>query len=241
MIRIIPYISIAQGKVVKNTLANIGNTIYPIDPITLAETFALKSFDTLFLTDLDGAREDAHFNISLLQLIKSFSGLHVNFSGGIRSDDAIDYVFENNADSITSASIPVLYPDLFTSWLISYGRDRIILGADVLDEHIVTKGRQQNTGIKAADLIAYFADRGLKYVKLTDIGKAGALEGPNFDLIVKLRTQFPHLHFLYAGGVHNVDDIYLLNELGVSGVIIAKAFYEDLISIDKLAAINKGN
>jgi phosphoribosylformimino-5-aminoimidazole carboxamide ribotide isomerase len=109
---------------------------------------------------------------------------------------------------------------------------------DVLDGKILTKGRLNDTGIKVADFISYFADRGIKYVKLTDVAKDGALEGPNFGLIAELRKQFPHIHFLSSGGIRHTQDIYELESLGVAGVIIARAFYEDLVSIDDLVALN---
>jgi phosphoribosylformimino-5-aminoimidazole carboxamide ribotide isomerase len=238
MIRIIPSISVSEGKVVKKSHQELGNIIYPIDPVTLAETFAEHGFDSIFLTDLDGAMEEANFHIELLQLIKSFSGCHVNFSGGIRTDESAQYIFENKADSITTASLAVHHPEIIASWLISYGPERIFLGADVLDGKILTKGRLNDTGIKVADFISYFADRGIKYVKLTDVAKDGALEGPNFGLIAELRKQFPHIHFLSSGGIRHTQDIYELESLGVAGVIIARAFYEDLVSIDDLVALN---
>jgi phosphoribosylformimino-5-aminoimidazole carboxamide ribotide isomerase len=92
----------------------------------------------------------------------------------------------------------------------------------------------QNTDIDILEHIGYFYDRGLKYVKTTDISKEGSLAGPAFDLYESILKKFPEIKVLASGGVRSVDDIKRLNDMGVFAVIFGKAYYEGNISLKDL-------
>jgi phosphoribosylformimino-5-aminoimidazole carboxamide ribotide isomerase len=47
------------------------------------------------------------------------------------------------------------------------------------------------------------------------------------------------LNFIASGGVSNIQDVLELKKIGCSGVIIGKAIYENLISIEDLQIINQ--
>ena len=108
------------------------------------------------------------------------------------------------------------------------------LGADSMDGKIAIKGWIKKTQIDLFEHIRYFYDRGLKYVKTTDISRNGLLEGPSFDLYKKIIDSFPGIQVLACGGVRNFDDIEELNKIGVFAVIIGKAFYEGKITLDEV-------
>ena len=76
------------------------------------------------------------------------------------------------------------------------------------------------------DHISYFYNRGLKYVKTTDIDKEGLMSGPTFELYQDIIDTFDGIKVLASGGVRTTDDIVKLNEMGVFAVIIGKALYE---------------
>jgi phosphoribosylformimino-5-aminoimidazole carboxamide ribotide isomerase len=42
------------------------------------------------------------------------------------------------------------------------------------------------------------------------------------------------LNLIASGGVTSIEDLYALDEVGCSGVIIGKAIYENKISIEQL-------
>jgi len=71
-------------------------------------------------------------------------------------------------------------------------------------------------------------------VKCTDIVKDGQLAGPSFDLYKKILHKFPDLKLFASGGIRSVDDIEKLQDLGVYGVIFAKAYYEGKIELKNL-------
>src|SRR5690606_23918693 len=127
--------------------------------------------------------------------------------------------------------------ELFASWIISYGREKMTLGADVVNresKELLFRGWQRKSTITLFDHLEFFYTKGLKYVKSTDVSRDGVLEGPAFDYYQDIRTKFPDLCVLASGGVRGVDDIKRLNEMGVFAVIFGKAYYEGILSLKDL-------
>lgn len=232
MIKIIPSISVMKGKVVRVQKADFTRlTEYDINPLDVAKKFEDHGIDQIHMVDLEGARRGHPVNYGVLETIAGYTNLKIDFSGGISTDGDISKAYEYGASYITAASIAVSRRELFSSWIISYGREKITLGADSLDRKIAIRGWQKDTNIDVLDHIGYFYDRGLKYVKTTDIAKDGDLQGPSFDLYKELLNKYPSLCVLASGGVSSVDDIEKLNDMGVWGVIFNKAYYEQKISL----------
>jgi len=235
MIQIIPSIAILNGKVVRLIRGDYSAEMeYNESPLDLAKNYEAHGIEVVHLVDLDGAQRGAPLNYHILEMIAGHTSLKVDFTGGIHTDGDIGKAYEYGATYITAASIAATNPNLFASWIISYGRERITLGADSLKNKIAIRGWQKNTSIDLFEHIDYFYSRGLKYVKTTDISRDGVLEGPNFDLYCEIMKTFPGICVLASGGVKNMEDVEKLNEIGVFAVIIGRAFYEGRIKLKEL-------
>jgi len=235
MIQIIPSIAIKDGKIIRVEGAKISEAkIYDESPIDVASKLEDHGIKVVHLVDLDGAHKGSPVNYHILEALNGYTDLELDFTGGINTDGDISKAFEYGADYITAASVAVENKELFASWIISYGREKMTLGADALNGKIAYKGWMQNTDIDILEHIGYFYDRGLKYVKTTDISKEGSLAGPAFDLYESILKKFPEIKVLASGGVRNVDDIKRLNDMGIFAVIFGKAYYEGNISLKDL-------
>lgn len=235
MIQIIPSISVINGKTTRLTQGDFLNEkVYETSPVDVAKTFEDYGVKQIHLVDLDGARTGSPVNYGVLEIIAGHTELKVDFTGGINTDGDISKAYEYGASYITAASVAVNRKEQFASWIISYGRENITLGADALNGKIYIKGWQKNTSIDLFEHIDYFYSRGLKYVKTTDISKDGALEGPSFELYQEILERFPGICVLASGGVRSVADIEKLQEIGVWGVIFGKAYYEGRIKMEDL-------
>lgn len=235
MIKIIPSISIINGKCARIAQGDFSKEML-IDesPVDLARKFEDHGIKILHLVDLDGARRGSPVNYHVLEAIAGHTNLEIDFTGGIHTDGDISKAYEYGAKYITAASVAVLRRELFASWIVSYGREKIALGADSLNNKIAIKGWQKGTEVDLFEHIDYFYSRGLKYVKTTDIARDGILEGPAFDLYDNILKTFPNLSLLASGGVRSVDDIEKLNDMGVFGVIFGRAYYEGKIKLKEL-------
>ncbi|BDD07683.1 1-(5-phosphoribosyl)-5-[(5-phosphoribosylamino) methylideneamino] imidazole-4-carboxamide isomerase [Fulvitalea axinellae] len=235
MIEIIPSISVLDGKVVRLTQGDYEKAkVYNHSIIDLGKIFEDHGIHKIHLVDLDGAREGEPKNENSILTLKAYSSLEINSAGGILTDGAAAKAFECGASSITVGQAAIVQPKLFEGWLMSYGRERVCLAADSANGKIYTRGWQKETDIDMIEHIRHFYDRGLKYVKSTDICKDGLLEGPNFEMYKKILKEFPDIYIYSSGGVRSTDDIKKLSDIGVKGVIIGKALYEDKITLKEM-------
>ncbi len=238
MIQVIPSIAIRKGKVVKMRKGDpASEKAYDENPLDLAKRFQDSGIETIHLVDLDGAEKGTPKNYHVLEAIAAYTDLKIDFTGGISTDGDIGKAFEYGAAYITVASIAVTNPELFSSWLVSYGREKVTLGADVTDissKRIAFRSWLKKSDITLHEHIQQFYDGGLKYVKSTDVSRDGVLEGPAFSYYEEIRKKFPDLHILASGGVRGVDDIKRLDEMGLYAVIFGKAYYEGILSLKEL-------
>lgn len=235
MIQIIPSIWIREGRCVRVKQGDFSKEeVYEESPLDLARKFEDHGIKIIHLVDLDGARRGSPVNYHTLENIAGHTSLKIDFAGGVNTDGDISKAFEYGAKYVTAATVAVKNPEQFSSWIISYGRERLTLGADALNGRIAIRGWQKKTPIDLFKHIDYFYSRGLKYVKTTDISKDGQLEGPSFELYEEIIRRFPDIQLLASGGVRSTEDIDRLHELGVYSVIFGKALMEEKIKLSDL-------
>ncbi len=235
MIQIIPAIDIIDGKCVRLTQGDFSQkTEYKGYPVDVAKAYQDAGLKRLHVVDLDGARQKRVVNYKTLEKIASQTRLHIDFGGGIQSDEDIRIAFDCGAAQITGGSIAVKQPDLFEQWLKTYGTERIILGADAKNEKIAVSGWEETSQLWIYDFLEKYVVKGVKYTISTDVAKDGLLQGPSFDLYRQVQDRVPSLHVIASGGVSSLDDIYKLDEMKLYGVIVGKAIYEGRITLEDL-------
>ena len=131
---------------------------------------------------------------------------------------------------MTGGSIAVKNPSQFLNWLETYGADKIILGADCLDQKIAIQGWQEESDKEVLAFIKDYVTKGISYVICTDIAKDGMLQGPSFDLYETILSTVNPVKLIASGGISTFDELPKLADLGCEGVIIGKAIYEGNIS-----------
>ncbi len=235
MSRIIPAIDLIEGKCVRLTQGDyLQKKSYHENPLDVALKFQDHGIHYLHLVDLDGAKQKKVVNYKVLETIASKTSLQVDFGGGVQSDDDLRIVFECGAKQVTGGSIAVKDKALFKSWFERHGGEKIILGTDVKDKKIAIHGWQETSSIWLFDLIEEYEEVGLRYTITTDVAKDGMLQGPNLDLYKEMKDKHPVLRIIASGGVTSMADVEKLAEIGVDGIIIGKAIYEETIRLRDL-------
>jgi phosphoribosylformimino-5-aminoimidazole carboxamide ribotide isomerase len=238
-IEIIPAIDIMHGKCVRLTQGDYASQkIYNEHPLEVARQFEDAGLKRLHLVDLDGAKEGRVKNWNVLEVIASKTSLRIDFGGGISTAKDLQIVFESGAILATVGSIAVKNEVLFREWMIQYGPEKFLLGADVRNEKISISGWQVDTEILIYDFIAQYKEAGIQQIFCTDITLDGTLKGPPLDLYKKILSRFPELYFIASGGIRSLDDIYKLEETGCKSAILGKAIYEGMITLKDLRHVN---
>ena len=206
------------------------------NPVEVAKEFAASGITFLHLVDLDGAKSNQIVNYRVLENIVNQTGLLVDFGGGLKSNKDLKIAFNSGANQITGGSIAVINEALFSSWIETYGADKIILGADCLNEKIAINGWLEDSELDVFDFIQKYQSKGIKSVICTDISKDGMLEGPSLNLYKKVLSK-SKINLIASGGVSNMRDLIQLKEIGCEGAIVGKAIYEGNITLKELSTL----
>ena len=239
--RIIPAIDIIDGKCVRLSKGDYNTKIiYNENPLEVAKEFEAHGIEYLHLVDLDGAKSSQIVNYKILEQIASKTKLKIDFGGGLKSDADLKIAFESGANQITGGSIAVKNRAIFEKWITEYGADKIILGADAMNEKVAISGWLEESKEEVIPFIQNYQQEGIQYVICTDISKDGMLEGPSFELYQRILNSDlsnraeSRLKLIASGGISTFDELPKLAELGCEGTIIGKAIYEGRISLKQL-------
>jgi len=232
---IIPAIDIIDGKCVRLTQGDYSQKkIYNEHPLEVAKEFEDAGLKRLHLVDLDGAKNGTVKNWKVLETISGKTSLIIDFGGGIKTEKDVQIVLDSGASLATVGSIAVKDEKEFIKWLVKFGADKFLLGADIKNEKITVAGWQETTDIWIYDLIEKYIQHGISQLFCTDVSKDGKLEGPAIDLYKNIIEKFPSLFFIASGGISSIKDLDDLQHAGCKGAIIGKAIYEGRIKMAEL-------
>ncbi len=236
---IIPAIDIINGKCVRLTKGDYAKQkIYNEDPVEVAKQFAGVGLKRLHIVDLDGAKAGTIMNLAVLENIAAAVNMIIDFGGGVKKITDVENILNAGATMVTIGSLAVKQPEVLEEWLMAFGANNFLIGADVLDEKIKISGWLEDGGINIFDFIGKLISLGVTNIFCTDISKDGMMQGPSIELYKKILAQHPEINLIASGGVSNTDDVIQLKEIGCAGVIIGKAIYENVVTLEDLAVLN---
>lgn len=233
--KIIPAIDLHEGKCVRLYKGDFDRvTHYSDQPLDIARTYAAMNVDDLHIVDLDGARTGSQQNARVVGRLCAETPLSVQLGGGIRQGDQVRQWLDNGVARCVIGSVAVTEPERVATWFEVFGADRIVLALDVtVDEAgpvLATHGWTRSSGLSLWELMDRYASIGAKHLLCTDIGRDGAMSGPNFELYAEIVRRYPDVRLQASGGVRNISDIEELREIGVPAAITGKALLDGKIS-----------
>jgi phosphoribosylformimino-5-aminoimidazole carboxamide ribotide isomerase len=72
---------------------------------------------------------------------------------------------------------------------------------------------------------------------LTNVNKDGTLQGPDLEFLHEA-CKINNINVISSGGISNIDDVIKVKQNNAYGVILGKALYENLISIEEAKKIS---
>ena len=237
---IIPAIDIIQGKCVRLTKGDYAQQIvYNDNPVEVAKQFEGAGIKRLHIVDLDGAKAGSIVNLKVLENVAAATDLVIDFGGGVKTIQDVSNIFNAGAAMVTIGSLAVKQPALLEEWLMEFGTEQFLIGADVLDGKIKISGWLEDGGINIFDFIGKMLSLGVTNIFCTDIAKDGVMEGPSVDLYKTILDQHPEIKLIASGGVSKIDDILVLDALGCTGAIVGKAIYEGKVPLNPLKDLSE--
>jgi phosphoribosylformimino-5-aminoimidazole carboxamide ribonucleotide (ProFAR) isomerase len=210
MIEVIPAVDVASGRV-----AQSGG-----DPIETALAWQARGATRLHLVDLDCAfgRGD---NRDLIDEVISRLDVPVQLSGGISSDEALDFALSTQAERIVLA---VVNPEWVIS-VVAHSANAIAVALDVRGDEVQPRG----TRVSAGGLDQLLPRIGARRYVVTDVERDGALAGPNLELLRRVRN-VTDAALIASGGIASQDDLVALDGLA-EAAIVGTALYSGAVAL----------
>ena len=238
--KIIPAIDLMDGKVVRLYKGNPKNkTIYSNNPIEIAKKWESSGADMLHVVDLD-ATLGIGKNTKIIQEISKNISIPLQIAGGLRSEEKISEVLDFASRAVIGTIAMQLkeseQENILGDFIQTFGNDRIVISIDHIDGKIVTHGWQTNTGIDLYAAANEFVKFGFSEFLTTNVSKDGTLEGPDLESLNRI-TQINNCNVIASGGISKIQDIEYVKKINPFGVILGKALYEGLVSIEEAKKI----
>jgi phosphoribosylformimino-5-aminoimidazole carboxamide ribotide isomerase len=238
--RLIPAIDLKAGRCVRLLHGDFGReTRYAAEPPALLEKYRGLGADWLHVVDLDGAKEGSLGNRAIIAQLAAQKAVKLQVGGGLRDTAVVWQMLDLGVARVVIGSMAVTAVNQVRGWLEQFGPERVTLAFDVrLDgggtPRIATHGWQRQSELSLWDAVANFADSRLEHVLCTDVGRDGALTGPNVDLYREAVRRHPQIQWQASGGIRDAHDLHALAGAGAAAAISGKALLEELIPVEDL-------
>jgi len=238
--KIIPAIDLMDGKVVRLYKGDPKNkTIYSDNPVEIAKKWESLGSDILHVVDLDATLGNGE-NLQTIKEISKNVSIPLQVAGGLRTEEKISEILTFASRAVIGTIAMQLkeseQDNILGDFIQTFGSERIVISIDHIDGKIVTHGWQNNTGIDLYDATNEFVKYGFTEFLTTNVSKDGTLEGPDIESLKKI-CQIEKCNVIASGGISKIQDIQDVNEINPFGVILGKALYEGLVSIEEAKKI----
>lgn len=236
---LIPAIDLLDGRCVRLMHGDFNEvTYYDTPPERLAGTYREHGAEWLHVVDLEASRDGEAADTSQLFKLLGSASQYVQTGGGVRNGGDIRARLDAGAARVVIGSLCALDTPRFLRWVREYGPERIVAAVDVaLDADNLpwprVRGWTEEAGMDLWTLLDRLVEGGLRHVLITDIGRDGALKGPNRPLYQETLARYPDLQLQASGGVSRVEDLVSLQEDGASATIVGKALLEGAFSVSQ--------
>lgn len=240
---IYPAVDILKGRAVRLKQGRADDVTEYGQPLQMAERWFNAGAQWLHVVDLDGAFEGTPANHGVIaQIARTLPKLQVQVGGGIRSMATIENLFDVGVQRIVLGTSAVNDPE-FTREALKHYRERIAIGIDARDGVAKVSGWTEDSKIGAIELARKLEGYGARLVIYTDISRDGVLVGPNTDSLIQM-IDGTGLNVIASGGVSKLDDVNTLMAIRrthhrLDGVIIGKALYEKLLTIEEALEVSR--
>ena len=235
--QILPAIDIKEGQAFRLFKGDFNQkTVVNPDVIGQSKIFAQAGIDFIHVVDLDGALDGRATNRDLIAKLKKESGLGVEVGGGIRTLEQIEDYLAVGIDRVIIGSMAVKNPDFVKAALEKFGSDKIVVGIDAKNGMVATEGWLETSNVDYISLAKAMEKIGVTLFVYTDVDRDGTLTGPNFEHYERLVAELTTAKVIASGGIAEQSDLVKLQEIGVAGTIVGKAYYNGNISLEELKA-----
>ncbi|ADL00352.1 1-(5-phosphoribosyl)-5-[(5-phosphoribosylamino)methylideneamino]imidazole-4-carboxamide isomerase [Brevundimonas subvibrioides] len=210
-------------------------TEYDTVPAARLAAFVAEGATWVHIVDLDGAEAGRAVQHALIGELAGSLSVAIQSGGGVRTLSDVQNLLDAGVSRVVVGSQAVTQPDVVSAWLAEFGADRLTLAFDVrVGEDGVPvpslKGWTEAAPVDLWTALDRYPSGTVEHVLITDVGRDGALTGPNLDLLAEVIRRRPDLKVQASGGVSSLEDLKAARAIGCDGAIVGRAIYEGRFS-----------
>jgi phosphoribosyl isomerase A len=225
---LLPAVDIRGGRCVRLVQGDYDREIeYDDDPVDVAKRFEADGAQWLHVVDLDAALEGVPRNREIVEEVIRAAGVPVQCSGGIRADEDLEWAAQAGAGRVVLGTRALLEPSFVDDAVDRYGA-LVAVGLDVRGTRLQARGWTEEAG-ELWPMIERLEAAGAERFVVTDVERDGMLGGPNVALLREVLARTTR-KVVASGGVSTLDDLRVLQGVGVEGAIIGRALYAGAFS-----------
>lgn len=237
--KIIPAIDLKDGRSVQLVGGDPGQArVQEEDVLGQARRFVEEGAPMLHVVDLDAALDTGRTNHALLEQLMRGAGVPVQVGGGVRSTDRVRDLLELGAERVIVGTRAVKDPEWLKQVAQRFG-EHLVVAVDARGGEVVVRGWREGSGLKLLDFARQVDKLGVGGIFFTDVDVEGRLTGIN-EMLVKSVVDAVETPVLYAGGISSVDELLMLQDLGVDAAVVGMAVHTGRIhlreAVDALGA-----
>ena len=203
------------------------------DPIVIASTFESLGFSNMYLADLDAILGKTA-NFGIYQQIMVNTSLDLMVDAGISDITKAKKVLKTEVTKIVIGSETLNDLKFVHQAVGAFGKDKIVISIDQ------KKGRLLSASevIGSMDVISFaqqLGSMGIRKIILLDLDRVGTESGINLSLIRNILEK-TGVDVLVGGGIRNLQELESLNNLGVSGALVATVLHNGKVTVDSIKA-----
>jgi phosphoribosylformimino-5-aminoimidazole carboxamide ribotide isomerase len=227
-----PAIDLLGGRAVRLVKGHADTATVVGEPHALAARFAAAPL--LHVVDLDGAFAGGPRQTALVAALAKEH--RVQAGGGVRTLADIDTLLSAGVVRVVVGTAVLADPAFLDEVARRFDPAQIVIAADVKDGFVAGAGWMTTSSVRPEDLADRLIERGLLHVLCTAVHKDGTLEGPDLDVLARVRRG--PLQVIASGGIGSLDDVRAVR--GCAGVVIGKALYAERFTLQQALAVAAG-
>tara|TARA_B100000424_G_C22871146_1_gene463901 strand:- start:281 stop:1048 length:768 start_codon:yes stop_codon:yes gene_type:complete len=231
--KLIPAIDLMNGKCVRLFKGDFNKRKdFSRKPHEQAKYWESEGAKCIHIVDLDAAKSGLPKNDESIKKIAKVINIPIQIGGGIRSTERIKQLFSYGIDKVIMGTSAIENKELVKN-LTNKFPGKIIIGIDAKDGKVSTRGWLEQSNILAKDLVREFSSFKVANFIVTDINTDGTLDGTN-EIFIRDILNITDVPVIASGGIGSISDLLSLTKfenLGLDGVIVGKALYENKFKI----------
>lgn len=215
----------AEYKPLKSVLCN------STDPEIVASVLKKYGFKKLYIADLDAILGKGD-NTDVFKNISEQTGLHLIVDAGVTETKRAQLLFQNKVNQVIIGTETLQNLNFVRTAVKLFGNEKILVSLDLMKNKVLCKSELSGS-MGALEVAFEIQKMGVSQMIFLDLARVGSNEGIDLAFVQKFKSSI-NVDLLVGGGVRNIRDILLLENLHVSGVLVATALHSGRLTVEEL-------